>query len=50
MTGAAHRAMRTPYAARLRCWLFGHEIEQTGHRQWACTRCDRRAPTPVELP
>jgi hypothetical protein len=47
---AAHRARPIPWLARLGCWLWGHEIEQTGMYAWHCTRCDRCARTPVQLP
>lgn len=49
MTGV-HRDRRIPWTARLLCWLLGHDIEQTGRFLWHCTRCDRCAATPVELP
>lgn len=49
MTGQ-HRDILAPWMYRLRCWAFGHDIEQTGHRMWHCTRCDRCAATPVQLP
>lgn len=49
MTGV-HRGARIPWAVRLGCWLFGHQPEQLGPQSWRCTRCDRCAHTPVELP
>lgn len=45
-----HRGQRIPWFARLGCWAWGHQIEQLGYKAWYCTRCDRCAPSPVELP
>lgn len=53
MTTAAHRAPRLTLgelAARATCWLFGHDVHRTGIRSVVCHRCERVAPTPVELP
>lgn len=45
-----HRGPVAPILYRIRCWIWGHDIEQTGFKRWHCTRCDRIARTPVELP
>lgn len=50
MTTAAHRAARTPWHARAACWLYGHTPVKLAPHSWQCTRCERCAPTPVELP
>lgn len=50
MTTAAHRASRTPWQTRLTCWTFGHQPQKIAAHSWQCTRCERIAPSPVELP
>ncbi len=45
----AHRDVHMPWSAALRCWLFGHALEQLTPAHVHCLRCDRVARTPVEL-
>jgi hypothetical protein len=49
VTGA-HRGGTAPLRIRLWCWLIGHQIERIGLHRVRCSRCDRIAPSPVELP